>query len=353
MTRPPGLPRLQLRTPADVLAAVPYLFGFHPIDSVVLLGLRDTALVFHARCDLPAAKAPSGEVLALGEYLTQVLLAQTANAVLLVAFGPAERATPVLLATAQTMEAAGLAVLDQLRATDGRYWSHLCPDPSCCPADGVAYDVEGTVVAAEATLAGCVALPDRETLVRTLGPPEGNALAAILRETRAATARLGERPAGESRHTGQATLDTAVNRYLSGGRLADDELAWLTVLFQDGQQLRDDGLLAIEAAPVQSALAAAHLALWTDVVRRCDPAVVVGPAVLLAYACWRVGDGVRSGVAVERALATDPHCPAATLMAELLRRGVPPVVADRPGGDPKPRPRRRRRRERRRTRTTR
>ncbi len=32
-------PCLTLTSPADVLAAVPYLVGFHPVDSLVVIGL--------------------------------------------------------------------------------------------------------------------------------------------------------------------------------------------------------------------------------------------------------------------------------------------------------------------------
>ncbi len=45
-------PTLQVRGPADLLAAVPYLLGFHPHESLVIIGLADNRVIVTARLDL-------------------------------------------------------------------------------------------------------------------------------------------------------------------------------------------------------------------------------------------------------------------------------------------------------------
>ena len=45
--------QLAVRSPADLIAAVPYLLGFHPADSVVAVALRGRQIIFAARADLP------------------------------------------------------------------------------------------------------------------------------------------------------------------------------------------------------------------------------------------------------------------------------------------------------------
>jgi len=45
---------LRAKNPGDLLAMVPYLLGFHPEDSVVLLTLGEGPDRFHARVDLPS-----------------------------------------------------------------------------------------------------------------------------------------------------------------------------------------------------------------------------------------------------------------------------------------------------------
>jgi Domain of unknown function (DUF4192) len=313
-----------------VLAAVPYLLGFHPAESLVVLGMCGTTLVFHARCDLPRPDAPPDEIAALAEYIRDVIRAQDVNGVLLAGFGSMERVTRPLMVTADAVRSVGIEILDQLRAHSGRYWSYRCGNPGCCPPEGKPYEVSSTVIAAEATLAGCVALPDRDALVRTLGPPTGPVLAAMQSATASAERRLKEIPEGRATATGQSALQEAIDRHATGGRLTDDEVAWLTVLLSADQGLRDGALTGLEKERTAEPKRKVHDSLWTDVVRRCDPQHVVTPAVLLAYVCWRGGDGVRAGVAVERALATDPQCPAARLMAELLRRAVPPTAVTVP-----------------------
>ncbi len=44
-----------VRSEVDVLALIPYTFGFHPRDSLVMLALTAHGRPFHARIDLPTA----------------------------------------------------------------------------------------------------------------------------------------------------------------------------------------------------------------------------------------------------------------------------------------------------------
>jgi hypothetical protein len=344
MTNVPNPPRLRLTSPVDVLSAVPYLLGFHPTDSVVVLGLRCRRLVFHARTDLPEESAPQSAVAVLAHQLLELLRGQRSNAVIAVGYGTAARVTPLVLAVGQAMRSHALRVYELLRVTDGRYWSYECDDPACCPPDGVQFDVATSRVAAQATFAGFTALPDRAALVKTLAAPAGAALAA----SEAAGVRAHQTITTEACLDPEAlrSLDAALGRYAAGGRLDDDEVALLAARVDKDRRLRD---LAWEGMEGGQTPITVHAALWTDVVRRCDPTMVVASAVLLAYACWLTGDGVRSGIAVERALAVDPNCSAALLIAELLARAVPPPVAgttpllgDSPGKAPRARKGRRR-----------
>lgn len=345
-------PDLRLRTPTDVLGAVPYLLGFHPVDSVVLLGMRARRLVFHARADLPAADASAREILAVATDLATLFAARGIESVLVVGYGAVERATSMLTELERAMGHRGVLVVEMLRTVDGRYWSYLCDRPDCCPPDGVAYDVSESEVAALATLAGCVALPDRETVVRSLDPPVGAALTAIAEATDRAGDRLlglltGEHGSASVEAAGSALVAEAFLRYGAGGRLTDDELAWLTMLLTLNQ-VRDATWQRIDADGPDDL--ETHGRLWSDVLRRCDPTMAAPPGLLLAYTMWQAGDGVRAAVAVERALTADPGYEGARLMAEVISRGLPPPSSGQPrvGPTPAPHPRPARRPHRRR-----
>jgi hypothetical protein len=74
----------------------------------------------------------------------------------------------------------------------------------------------------------------------------------------------------------------------------------------------------------------AHLRLWTDVVRRVDPAYAPAPAALLAFVAWQSGNGALAGIAIGRALAADPGYSLALLLRDIVEAGVPPSQARLP-----------------------
>ena len=71
--------RLSVRSPADMVAAVPYLLGFHPADSVVVVAVRGRRVVFAARGDLSAPGTDPGPA---ARHLAQVVARQDADVAL-------------------------------------------------------------------------------------------------------------------------------------------------------------------------------------------------------------------------------------------------------------------------------
>ncbi len=229
-------PRLTLHTPTDLLAAVPYLLGFHPANSVVVIGLSGTRVVFSARADLPPPDAPPDEALALADQLGEVLAGQHVDVALIIGYGAAATVTRTVLPLRDALRGFGVQVGEILRTDGDRYWSYLCDSVSCCPAEGTPYDATSTEVAAAATYAGQVALPDRAALEASLAPVASAERDAIEVATERAahelaveTERMAD-PVGERRRAGVRALVTAVRRHLDGGRLTDAELARFTLL---------------------------------------------------------------------------------------------------------------------------
>jgi len=321
--------KLTLRSPADLLAAVPYLLGFHPADSVVLVALRGKRVIFQGRVDIPDADDLDGLV----PYLAEIAARQNPTGVTLIGYGPLERVAGLLDALGAAVSAAGVPVHDVLRVHDGRYWSLLCSEPSCCPPEGVEFDVAATAVAAAATYEGLVALPDRAALAASLAPVPGTGIEPELAAARERLAELLGDGTRRRRSAARAAVREALDRYTAGGRLDDDELAWLVVLLTD-VAARDDAWQRILAvSPV-----AEHQTVWTDVVRRVPREYVAAPATLLALSAWRAGNGSLADVAAQRALDAVPGYGLAELVREALRAGVPPSAIE----PAEPAPRRRR-----------
>ena len=67
-----------------------------------------------------------------------------------------------------------------------------------------------------------------------------------------------------------------------------------------------------------------HVAFWTDVVRRSPTSHVAGPAAVLAFAAWLVGDGALAWCAVDRCREAAPTHSLASLVAQLLDSATSP-----------------------------
>jgi hypothetical protein len=346
--------KLSLSSPTDLLAAVPYLLGFHPADSVVILGLADNQVCFQARADLDA---PAD---ALAEQLTGLLHRQRFGTALVVGYGPPGRVDPVVTRLRARMDRSGIRAMEALRAEAGRYWSYTCRQPGCCPPEGTPYAVDTSVIAAEATVAGMVALPSRADLCRQLAPVEGPARAAMRAATERAEARaaalvdaaLAEVPSRLSmrvasdlavraawRRLGEAGRD-AVDQALALARVGtlpdDTQAAWLSALLLHAP-VRDYAwaAVAVDYTP--------HLALWTDLTRRAEPELRAAPATLLAFTAWQAGEGAISTIALEIALTVDPTYPAAHLLNAAITEGINPADWAARQQSPPPAPLRRRR----------
>src|SRR4051812_38127714 len=102
-------PRLAVRSPADLIAAVPYLLGFHPADSVVVVALRGRRVVFAARGDLPE---PGSDPRPAARHLAQVIARQDAEAATVIGYGPATRVTGAVEAVGEALDEERLLVLD-------------------------------------------------------------------------------------------------------------------------------------------------------------------------------------------------------------------------------------------------
>ncbi|WP_433212746.1 DUF4192 domain-containing protein [Dactylosporangium sp. CS-047395] len=320
--------RMRLRGPVELLSAMPYLLGFHPTDSLVALGMRGSGLHLQLRGDLPH---DHDAAVVLADHYGRLFRRNGIDGALLVGYGPPARAEPFLEAVRAAMTARGITVLDALRTHEGRFWSLLCKVPGCCPPEGRRFDPSTTIIAAEATLAGMVALPSRAAVAASFNGPVGPALVAIeeagdrakLRMIRLVTDKNPALVRAAAVAAGRAALDAALTRYESGGRLTDDELAWLQVLLLI-VDFRDRAWERLDRDTRNGSTTEGHLRLWTDMVRRCEPAACAPSAVLLSYLSWRLGNGLHATLALDRAFDADAGYSAAGLMAEILGRGLSP-----------------------------
>jgi hypothetical protein len=315
------IPKISLRCPSDLVAVVPYLCGFHPADSVVVLGLRAKRIHFHARLDLPEPQ----HVVAEATQLAGIVARQHVTKAMIVGYGPEPVVTPTVETLRTELRKHRIEVPEMLRVADGRYWSYVCRNPDCCKLDGTPYDSDASVVAATATVAGVNVLPSRKHVAHQLDPIGGADALAMRSAVIRADERLSElltRPTRENareviHRAGREAVDAAVLQTAYGGRLADEDVAWLGLLLIN-TVVRD---YAWERVTDDITL---HIELWTDIMRRVQPELVAAPATLLAFSAWRNGGGAIASIALERALTADPGYPMAKLLGTAFETGLSP-----------------------------
>lgn len=310
---------VRLGDPADFLAVAPYLLGYHPSPpSIVAMAFNaePTRLIGVVRFDVPDHSAETPQVASqLGEMLTR----NGCGHVFLIGYGPGALVTPVI--DAITGALGDIEIMDAVRAEDGRYWSYCCQDPECCAPDGVPYKIADSPAAVGMVLAGLVARPDRETYASTLAPVSGAERDEITAATWTACAHARELlESANGSYWYQEGLGR-ITEALETERLSADQVAWLGVLLT-AIFVRDGAMTFIGRYDDDT-----HIRLWTDLVRRVDPAFAAAPAALLAFVAYRSGNGTLARIAVERSLTADRGYRLALLTQCALDHGMPPDTA--------------------------
>ncbi len=343
MSQPPVI---RLTTPGDIAAAVPYLCGFVPTESLVAISLRGDRkrIGLTLRIDLPHG----GDEKAADEVAARLAHDGAAHVVLVLytgASGPLPRAALVESITA-AVELRGMAVMEALLVREGRWSSYSCSRPACCPPEGTPLGVVDAL-AAEAAYDGRAVLRDRAELVAVLAPPVLLAARAAEQRLDQAMVRwlaeLAERGLGAARSSAVEAFGCAA----SAGRVREEDADALVASLQDLSVRDEVATLALDHSE-------GLLAVLLELARRSVAPYDVPVCTLVALVSWVRGDGALANVALDRALDGDPSCtdPSCT-MAGLLRAGLdrqlpPTAVKDwlretRRVLQPRPRRRRQRR----------
>jgi Domain of unknown function (DUF4192) len=326
------LPALRVRGPADLVRTIPYLLGFHPARSLVLVGLHHGRVVVSARLDLVDLADPSvlsHSVAAMCRGGASSFVGVVFDDAVVDAGGDVPLPwTGAALETVAAVEQAGAEIGDVLLVSAGRMWSYICDDSRCCPPEGSVLPA-GSEVAAAATYAGLVALPDRATVAALLDPLpdiERDELVPLLDDAECEAAAAQRRGDHER-------LDRGVKRALFAAARAADRPGATAEL--PAEALARFGV-ALRRIPLRDAVWMAvddgrldGRPLWRQLARRL-PGPFDAPALFLfAWRTWREGDGALAGMAAERALASDPRYSAADLLLAALSHAVDPRAMPR------------------------
>ncbi|WP_436848768.1 DUF4192 domain-containing protein [Streptomyces asoensis] len=350
--------QVTLRSPAELADALPYLLGYRPEDSIVLVALHDREgrgrFGGRARLGIPANP---GDWEAAAQQLAQGLVkgserrgTRPATMVAYLCQEPAkgetgrqvrERLEPLARFLRIACGRLDIPVIEALCISDGRFWSYCCGGKGCCPVEGVTMGLPGTsVLAAAATYAGIqVRGTLRELRARLLPLETGAALEQEVALDIAGTVLVPRLLDEASRPVvAEETLDLArrVMRRLgeapavSGVLMADhrddellgfDEAAALVLGLQD-RVTRDRAAQWMEGDE-----AAPALRLWRALARRCVGPYgehAAAPLTLAGWVAWSSGDELEAREALAMALGADPDYLFARLLHQACNEGLDP-----------------------------
>lgn len=284
----------RIKGPNDLIQAVPYLVGFTPVESIVVLALNDDAkVVFTARLDL-------GDN--LSEALWPLVPRTEATKAVLVAFGTSRGEVKRALTAAK--HRATVPIVDLLWVHDQRWGSLDCDKYGCCPREGTALTDTVSAAVTELIAAGSAPLSSREELAAEIAPKAcDESLAAM-------SARANSLPAMTEP---DELLAVDMVTFSVARRFSD------MVSVPAG---RDKAWLRLESADFDTRQAFAGR--LREVARRCPAAARVPSLFLAAWVAWRLGEGARANLAVDAALAIDPDYSPARLLRHAIISGVDP-----------------------------
>ncbi|NUK56381.1 DUF4192 domain-containing protein [Streptomyces lunaelactis] len=355
-TGPADEQQITLRGPSELADALPYMMGFHPNDSIVLVALHGSRGRFGGRLRLGIPRSPR-EWSPVAEQLAECLIegserrgSRPDGIVVFLCQDPAEgetsrlvmeRLRPLVQRLRTACGTFEVPVYEALCISGGRFWSYCCPDARCCPPEGNALALPGTsVMAAAAAYAGVQvrgslremegrlapwttpAVADQEKALDTAGAAllprilDGAGREQVATETLALARRMMNRIAETPRTGGWAESDVADDRLI-----AHDEAAALILGLQD-RETRDRAAEWMEGPDADPALR-----LWRAMARRCVGPYsehAAAPLTLAGWVAWSTGDETGARVALGLALSVDPEYVFARLLHQACNEGLDP-----------------------------
>lgn len=335
-----------LRTPAELADALPYLLGFRPEESVVLIALHGERGRFGGRVRL-GIPGRAEDWPPIAEQLAQCLVggcerrgARPDGVVAFLCAEPVgaesgrqvmERLRPFAQVIRTACGSLDVPVFEVVCISAGNFWTYCCPNKQCCPPEGVPLMRPGTSVLAAATAyAGLqVGVTPKEMRAR-LTPWESAAATDQEAALDAAGMEIVHRILLED---GQAevaadTLDLA-RRIMARMTAAPSVIDRLEADLQDDELLAHDEAAALiiglqdrttrdQAAEwMEGDDAAPALRLWRALARRCVGAYgehAAAPLSLAGWVAWSLGDTTEGQEALGMALHADPRYTFAQLL---------------------------------------
>ncbi|MCA0253590.1 MAG: DUF4192 domain-containing protein [Actinobacteria bacterium] len=313
----PDAPRIRLGTAGDVVQIVPYLIGFQPEESLVIMVLNQGTLAVTARANLADVQSNRN----LDQLISRIWARfPGADAIMLAYTGDHSIGWDTLHRADSRLPRSAHS---QQLLVDGNTWHQ--PDGTTGTLD------PDSPVATQAARAGLNTHSRRSDLAPRFASAEDSD--ELLQKVTRVAGRLPD-PSDDRRLINAfsdllvANLPNPTVNRPSQSMSSDDAIA--LALLSQNPAVREVALLSMTRDT-----AAQHLQLWGDVINHTPSYGSEQPLHLAGLAAWLTGEGALASMAMERAKATAlPGHPRRTelvgdLLGQLIDHVVPPSTWDK------------------------
>jgi hypothetical protein len=301
-------------TPSDLLAAVPFLIGYQPSDSIVLMSLKDESITMAIRIDFPDSISKR-EASALVEKF------RGSDGALLVSYIPDDclDAESVIRPLIEALDLASVPLRESIIIVGNRWRSLICGDSDCCPLEGsLLPDLSHSRIAVEEIAQGKL-MPFKNLIemANSLDPEIDEVILEMM--GRIEPIDYENDPVPAQRDGANAILDFLhdfeVDRICRDKRLVAKVLVRLKDL-----QVRDFALGSMNS---ENDL---YFDAWKWLLKKAPQGFIAAPATLFAVASYERGDGAMANLALEKAESDQPNYSMVNLLRQLFRSGKPPTI---------------------------
>lgn len=305
-----------LTSPHDLLAAIPFLVGFKPEDSIILISIRDGSVSMAMRVDFPDSLGKE-EVSTLISHLER----DRADAVLAIFYLPdvPTDSTPIIQALTSAIEAHGLHLRESIIVSAGRWRSLLCDDKECCPESGSAMpELSGSRIAAEQVAQGKpLPFENVHELVASIAAlPEDSELLELISQIDPID--YNNNPVPQQRQGAEAVVDFIAD-FQAEGLCRDKKLIALVLVRLLDLQVRDFALGSVTEDTLHN-----YFSAWRWLMRIAPQGYVAPVATLFAAVAYERGDGALAQRALDRVEADNPDYAMLNLFRQVFSRGWSP-----------------------------
>lgn len=295
--------RLKIEGPADLIAAVPYLLGFHPDPgSLVIIEFAELELTCALRTALDIPRA------ALAAVVSE-MRSRGSDAAITITFSDSGSDQ-----SREVLESVGIRIIERLRVHDGRWYSLDCQSP-CCPPEGTPI-AELTATTTALIAEGYQARPDRDAVVALLDPVAADVQGEIGDMVDQLQVERGPIRTQEN----AAFANGVVERLAAVDALPDRKLIAELAYSLEYNVARNWAIMQILNHRVQR-----PTDLWIWVMRHLRRDLRAPAATLAAYAAFQDGNALIAEECLDNALRADPghHC--AIVLYYAICAGVTPM----------------------------